>query len=119
MVMERSGLGVFNYEEWITLNLDYKVYENGYTIYKDGIPWMEQEGYSPHPGKTLEESAMNHILHLIEVHNNPPLEGLDPSGVDLHLAIAELAEKQEQDKADTLLALAELAESIAGVLNNG
>lgn len=48
------------------MNLTYEVKENGYTILNNGVAWIEQEGFFPYQGATVEESAQNHINALTE-----------------------------------------------------
>lgn len=51
------------------MNLTYEVKESGYTIFKDGRPWVIQDDYIPYPGATLEESVKNHINQIINEDN--------------------------------------------------
>lgn len=53
------------------MNLTYEVNGNGYTIFKDGKPWIAQNGYIPYPGATVEESAQNHIDAIIADNEAP------------------------------------------------
>ena len=48
------------------MNLTYELTDNGYKLLKDGVLWVEQIGFFPYKGATLEESAQNHITHLLE-----------------------------------------------------
>lgn len=98
--------------------LTFEATENGYTILKDGEPWIKQDAYIPYPGETMEQSAQNHINALLSDSNSPPrpseIEQLRAENAELKLALAELAEALEQERLNTQLALAELAESMMG-----
>lgn len=49
-------------------NLTYKIKENGYEIYKDGVLWISQyEPYIPNPNLSYEENAIRQIE---ELNNN-------------------------------------------------
>ena len=48
------------------MNLTYEIIENGYVILNDGVKWIEQTGFIPYPGATMEESAQNHIVQLLK-----------------------------------------------------
>lgn len=93
------------------MELTYEIQGAGYTIFNDGKAWIVQTTYIPYPGATVEESAQNHIDQIIAESNMP--EPVDEVA-ELKLALAELAESQEQERLNTQLALAELAESMMG-----
>ncbi|WP_019242203.1 MULTISPECIES: hypothetical protein [Bacillus] len=96
------------------MNLTYVVEGEKYTILNNGIPWIVQEAYIPYPGTTLEESAQNHINTIIEEGNKPIQPTLEEQVVELNIAIAELGLAAEQDKIETQLAIAELANIVTG-----
>lgn len=100
------------------MNLIYEITETGYTIFKDGKPWIKQESYIPYPGETMEESAQLHIEELLAQQEEQPalseFEQLKTENMELKLAVAELAETLEAEKLNTQLALAELAETMIG-----
>lgn len=100
------------------MNLTYKIEDDKYIILKDNQPWIIQEGYYPYLGQTLEESAQKHIEAIIQSYQETfdynELAELKEENSKLKLALAELAEQQEQNTLQTQLALAELAEVIVG-----
>lgn len=51
------------------MNLSYEVKGSGYVILNNKIPWIVQKTYIPYKGKTIEESAKNHILELLKENN--------------------------------------------------
>jgi hypothetical protein len=63
------------------LNLTYEVTDTGYTILRDGKPWIVQDGekpYFPYPDSTIEKSAQKHINAILEQNeqseNTPSLD---------------------------------------------
>lgn len=55
------------------MNLTYELINNGtgYMIFLEGKAWIKQDSYIPYKGKTMEESAQNHINAIIEDSNKP------------------------------------------------
>lgn len=103
------------------MNLTYKVSGDSYTIFSDGVAWIKQESYIPYPGKNIEESAQNHIDVIVTDMNRPmppspeeQMAKLKVENQELKLALAEMAEAQEQQRIETQLALAEIAEVVTG-----
>ncbi|MEK4030782.1 hypothetical protein MKZ02_19890 [Pseudobacillus sp. FSL P4-0506] len=101
------------------MNLTYQVENNKYTILKDNRPWIVQDDYFPYPGATVEESAQNHINQIIADNTRQEedivtREELEAQSTELKLAIAETAETEAMERANMQLAIAELAEFIAG-----
>ncbi|MBW7573926.1 hypothetical protein [Caproiciproducens faecalis] len=82
------------------MNLSYTVSDKGYTIFRDGVPWIVQDGYIPYPGETIEESAQNHIDQILADQAAADEAAQQPT-------IEERVETQEQ-------AIAELSILIAG-----
>lgn len=59
------------------MELTYEVQGNGYTIFKNGEPWIVQKSFIPYPGATVEESAENHINTIIDEMNSPVSPSLE------------------------------------------
>lgn len=71
------------------MNLTYEVKGNGYVILNNGVNWIEQEGYFPYQGATVEESAQNHINALIEEQNSAAEEGNKMQALEDRLTLTE------------------------------
>lgn len=56
------------------MNLTYKLEGNGYVIMNNGVDWIVQDTYIPYPGKTVVESAENHIKQIIEDNKPKPVD---------------------------------------------
>ena len=65
------------------MTLTYTVSDNGYTILRDGVPWVVQDGYIPYPGSTIEESAQNHIDQIIADQAAVEESAQQPSELDI------------------------------------
>lgn len=72
------------------MELTYEVQGNGYTIFKNGEPWIVQKSFIPYPGATVEESAENHINTIIDEMNSPVSPSLEDEIEHLKDDIAEL-----------------------------
>lgn len=72
---------------------EYSIEENGYTIYLEGKPYIDQhEPYIPMKDKTYEENAKAQIDEMIESKERKPEPTVEEQVTDLQLAVAELAE---------------------------
>lgn len=94
------------------MNLTYEVFKDGYIIHRNGQAWIKQSNYIPFPSDTLEGAAENHVAEILKAESEQV--ELDEGVAALQLALAELAERQASDKAETLIALADLAETMIG-----
>lgn len=74
----------------------YEIVDQGYVIKVNGQVRYVQKDYIPYPGKTIEESAQNHIDQIIADMNKPAPEteierlrnDLDDAILELSMAIA-------------------------------
>lgn len=60
------------------MELTYEIYENGYTIFNNGRPWIVQYDEYSKPmdyNKSIEENCLLHIAELEEAHNRPKERG--------------------------------------------
>lgn len=71
------------------MNLTYEVKENGYTILNNGVAWIEQEGFFPYQGVTIEESAQNHINALMADVNTEASKKEEMQDFEDRLTLAE------------------------------
>ncbi|MGX8711626.1 MAG: hypothetical protein ACQGTM_15445 [bacterium] len=91
------------------MTLTYTVSDNGYTILRDGVPWVVQDGYIPYPGSTIEESAQNHIDQIIADQAAAEESAQQPSELDIlgqTAAQLQLDNMQLNSTVDTLGAMA-------------
>ncbi|MGX8701510.1 hypothetical protein [Caproiciproducens sp.] len=91
------------------MNLSYTVSDKGYTILRDGVPWVVQDGYIPHPGGTMEESAQNHINQIIADQTAADEAAQQSTELDIlgqTLADVQLQTMQLNSTVDTLGAMA-------------
>ena len=99
-------------------NLTYKIKENGYEIYKDGVLWISQyEPCIPNPSISYEENAIKHIEEL----NTPSVPNVDIENKISILTEENKKLKQEQEQQNeeilvNMLANTEMFEIILGMM---
>lgn len=72
------------------MNLTYEVKGKGYTIFNNGVAWIVQDVYIPYPGKTVAESAENHIAFILKNREDAEIADVElPILQDDSLMIAE------------------------------
>jgi len=71
------------------VNLTYEIKDNSYTIFKDGVAWIVQDGFFPYKAETIEESAKLHIDNIIEDFNRPAEPTNEEKVAELEAEIAE------------------------------
>ena len=71
------------------MNLTYEIIENGYVILNDGVKWIEQTGFIPYPGATMEESAQKHIAALTADASNAAQAEEEMQSLEDRLTLAE------------------------------
>ena len=77
-------------------NLTYKIKENGYEIYKDGVLWISQyEPYIPNPNLSYEENAIKQIE---ELNNNKAIV----ETIESRVVILEEQNNQQEEIIATL-----------------
>lgn len=60
------------------MELTFELMDDGYTILRDGVPWITQDnGRFPYPGDTVEQSAKNHILELLNEQKLEPVLSIE------------------------------------------
>ena len=94
-------------------NLTYKIKENGYEIYKDGVLWITQyEPCIPNPNLSYEENAIEQIE---ELNNNKAIDETIESRVAI---LEEQNNQQEEIIANLSYELMMLQEPIALATSN-
>lgn len=78
------------------MTLTYELVGNGYIILNNGVKWIEQIGFMPYKGETLEDSAQNHINALLAdaeatVNQGEELKNLKEQVATQEQAITELS----------------------------
>ncbi|WP_137744829.1 hypothetical protein [Robertmurraya siralis] len=106
------------------MNLTYEVTERGYTIFRDGVPWIKQDSYIPYPAETLAESAQLHIDSILASQNLEPAPSLEDEVKQLKqenqllqqslLELTSYAATQDERLATQEQALLELSTVLAG-----
>jgi hypothetical protein len=78
------------------MELTFELMDDGYTILRDGVPWIVQDNQRfPYPGDTIEQSANNHISEL------KAAQEVEPS-LSLEEQLAALRKENEDLKASQL-----------------